>query len=341
MSNYVRSASYALVASFGAYVTVKFGVPAASARATQWMKPTTQIAPVVSGGAVITAATIAAGGGASSASPSSSTVPQFKPWEKEEAWTGVLLSPAVDLVARIDTKVKALHFKVGDQVHAGDELGELDTTSYQHEIAAAEASLRASQAEAWNASVSVSQAKDRQSRRTRLLRMGGTEIPLVSQEELADSKFDTLSASSRASAASASADERKARLAYLHQVVTEATFRAPFDGVLATRYSEVGSHVTQGQAVLRVVGRGGMRVRFAVPEMEAKDLQLASRVQIEWDNRTLYATVDRIAPEVESSSSTIIMEAAIEAASGLNGEKGTDALAGRVVGVRLAPRTRG
>jgi len=327
MKTYVRSASFALLASVGAYVTVKYGVPAASGRASSLVRPTTTTTTTA---ALVPTPPVAAAGGA----PKST-------FDAQEAWTGVLVSPSVDLVARIDTRVKALHFKVGDHVRAGDSLGELDTTSYQHEIAAAEAALRASQAEGWNASVLVSQAKDREKRREKLYGGMGTGIPGISQEEFMDSKYDRLAASSRAASASASADERKARLAFLHQVVTESTFRAPFDGVLSTRYYEVGSHVTTGTPVLRIVGRGGMRVRFAVPEIEASPVKLTSRVVIEWDNRTLHATVDRIAPEVESASSSIIMEAAVDANSGITvGEaekKGADALAGRVVGVRIAP----
>jgi RND family efflux transporter MFP subunit len=252
----------------------------------------------------------------------------------DEAWTGVLLAQAVDLTARIETKVIGFSFRVGDAVHAGDAIAELETTAQKHEIAAAEAAVRASRADAWNASVSVAQARDRQNRRGRVMQVGATAIPLVSEEELADSKFDALSASSRASAASAMAEERQARLAHLRQVVTDATLRAPFDGVVATRYVELGAHVRNGQPVVRVVRRGALRVRFAVPEAEAGSLSIGSRIRLEWDDRALHAVIDRIAPEVESASSSVVMEAEVEAAPPEGNEK--SALAGRVVGVRRA-----
>jgi hypothetical protein len=57
-------------------------------------------------------------------------------------------------------------------------------------------------------------------------------------------------------------------------------------------------------------------------------------VVIEWDDRTLEATVDRVAPEVESASSSIVMEAVIVTRLADGSER--NALAGRVVGVRLA-----
>jgi len=268
--------------------------------------------------------------------PSASTLPPAPtstgapPPVDEEAWTGVLLAQAVDLTARIETKVKILNFRVGDQVRAGDALAELDTSAQQHEKTGAEAALRASRAEAWNASISVSQARERQTRRSKV-------AGALSGEELSDSKFDSLAASSRASAAGAMADERGARLAHLNQIMQEATLRAPFDGVVATRYVELGAHVRPGMPVVRVVGRGNLRVRFAVPESEVDGLPLRSRVVLEWDDKTLHAVIDRRAPEVDSTTSCVFMEAEVETAQRHGNDHG--ALAGRVVGVRRA-RTR-
>lgn len=245
----------------------------------------------------------------------------------EEPWTGVLLAQSVDLTARIDSRVKALNYKVGDSVRTGDAVAELDTTSQQLEVSAAEASVRASRAEQWSASLQASQAREKANRRGQVIKFGG-----VSVEEFSDSKFDSMSASSRASAAGAQAQERMARLAHLKQTIAEATLRATFDGVVATRFVDSGAHVQPGQAVVRVVGRGRLRVRFAVPEAEATGITLRTRVALEWDLHVAFATVDRIAPEVEMTTSSLIMEAELDASA----PQDQSALAGRVVGVRLA-----
>ncbi|WP_394845350.1 HlyD family efflux transporter periplasmic adaptor subunit [Pendulispora brunnea] len=249
-----------------------------------------------------------------------------------DPWTGVLLAPAVELTARLDARLAKVYVRVGDTVHEGDVLAELDTTVQQHEIAAAEAAVRASRAEAWQASVSLAQARDRQARRGAVVKYGNTELPIVSAEELAGSRFDSLAASSRVSSAAASADERQARLGQLRALVDQATVRAPFDGAIATRYFEPGAIVRSGMSLVRLVGSGGLRVRFAVPEAEGTSVSMASKVVLECNGRTLHATVDRIAPEVESSSGTVFVEAAVAAQ-----ESEHDALAGRVVAVRAAP----
>lgn len=325
-----RAIAIAVLSGASAYAVAKLGSPALSRSAERgWLKPA-----------------VAGSSPASTSSPPVAVSAAPSASEREEPWTGVIVAQAVDLVARIDNaKVSGINVRVGEAVREGDILGELDTKTYQHEIAAAEAALSESQAQAWSASVSVAQARDRERRRAKLFKVGSSNVPLVSQEEIADSRFDTQSASSRASAASASINERRARLQYLNQVVADATLRAPFDGVISTRYVSVGSSIRQGAPILRVVGRGPLRVRFAVPETDASSVALQTRVSIECDGRALHGTVDRITPEVESASSSIIMEAVIEdapanaqrRAQNAEEQPSLSALAGRVVGVRRAP----
>jgi multidrug efflux pump subunit AcrA (membrane-fusion protein) len=246
-----------------------------------------------------------------------------------EGWTGVLLSPSIELTSRSDTTMKQLNVRVGDSVMAGAVLAQLDTTHLRHQLAAAEASLRASRADAWQASVQLKQARDRQRRRDGFVTYGSAALPVVSDEEKADSRFDSAQASGRVSAATASAQERAASVEALRTSLEEATLRAPFDGVIATTFVERGGHVRAGQQVIRLVGRGALRVRFAHPD-GARDVHIGTRVTLEWDDRRLVAEVDRIAPEVEPSSSTTFVEGTV------NLENGVDrlALAGRIVTVR-------
>jgi RND family efflux transporter MFP subunit len=270
--------------------------------------------------------------------------------EQAEAWTGVLVAQAVELSTRFDGKVAKVLVRAGDTVRKDDVVAELDTSTYKHELAAAEASLRASRAEAWNAGVSLAAARDRQSRRAGSVKFGDTQIAIVSDEEVSGAKFDSLSAASRAGAASATAEERRARLEQLRQMMSEAKMRAPFDGIVAARYFDSGAHLRTGVPLLRLVGKGSIRVRFAVPEAEAKSLKLAAHVAIDWDpspssgtasggsssidkKKQLDAVIDRIAPEVESASSSVFVEAEVEASAEM-------ALAGRVVRVRMQPATR-
>lgn len=253
----------------------------------------------------------------------------------QEPWTGILLTPTVELSARLDAKLETVNVRVGDQVKAGDVLAQLDTTVQKHEVAAAEAALKASRAETWQASVAVAQAKDRQARRNGVVKVGGTEMAIASSEEQASAKFDSAAARGRLSSAAATAEERRAHVAQLRAFLEEATLRAPFDGTIAARYYEPGGQVRGGSSILRIVGGGSVRSRFAVPENETGRVQLGSRVALEWEGNRREAVVDRISPEIESASGTVFVEAALD-----NGQDKLDAaaLSGRIIAVTLARR---
>jgi RND family efflux transporter MFP subunit len=256
--------------------------------------------------------------------------PKDRPPIDEEGWTGVLLTPTVELTARFDAKLASVRARVGDHVRSGDLLAELDTTVQKHEIAAAEAGVRASRAEAWQASVALAQARDRQARRDGVVKVGNTDMPLTSGEEQASARFDSAAASGRLSSASATAQERRARLAQLRASLDEAHIRAPFDGTIAARYFEPGAHVRAGVPLVRIVGRGALRARFAVPEADARAVSVGTHVVLAWDDRRHDATVDRVAPEVESASGTVFVEATVPGTEDVASES---ALSGRVITV--------
>jgi multidrug resistance efflux pump len=252
--------------------------------------------------------------------------------DESEPWTGVVLGEAVEISSRFDGKLAVVRVRPGDTVRAGDVLAELDTTIQEQEVAAAKASLRASRAEAWGASVVYSQARERATRRDGSVTVGSTVLPVVSAEEQSGARFESTAAASRASAAGAAADERKVRLEQLKIALTDSVLRAPFDGIVSARYLDPGARVQASLPIVRLVGRGALRVRFAVPEADAKRVSLGGNVSVAWRERTLEAKVDRIAPEVESSSGTIFVEATLGGYS--ESEKSGIALSGRVVGVR-------
>ncbi len=263
------------------------------------------------------------------------THPEIEP---PDPWTGVLVTETADISPRFEGRLAKLLVRAGDVVKEGQALAELDASLQKHELAAAEAGVRASQAEAASAGIAASAAKERQQRRVGTVAVGTTELAIVSKEELSNAKYDWMAAATRAGAASAAASERRARLEQLRQMVAESVLRAPFDGVVAARYADPGTYVRLGSPLVRVVGRAGLRVRFAVPEADIAQLRVGTRVRVGWDAHELEAEVDRIAPEVESATSTLFVEAAVRVQTPDAG----GALAGRVVVVRpLATTPKG
>jgi multidrug efflux pump subunit AcrA (membrane-fusion protein) len=79
-------------------------------------------------------------------------------------------------------------------------------------------------------------------------------------------------------------------------------------------YFEPGANVRAGETVVRVVGGGrGLRVRVALPEEDQASAAGAKRASLVLeDGRVLGARVDRVSPEVDPASRTLLVEGTAE-----------------------------
>src|SRR5688572_14567341 len=168
MSGYVKTVGVVIIVSVATYVGAK--IASASSKSPP-KRPAAAIS--ASGRAPMLPTASAKPSFQAPARPTASAVMTIE----DDAWTGVLVGQSIDLSARLEAKVKTLSVRVGDTVRANDVLAELDTTTYQHEIAAAEASVRAARADSASAAVHIAQARDREGRLSGVARYGGMEIP--------------------------------------------------------------------------------------------------------------------------------------------------------------------
>ncbi|MBX3187581.1 MAG: HlyD family efflux transporter periplasmic adaptor subunit [Labilithrix sp.] len=251
-------------------------------------------------------------------------------------WPGVLLAPAsVDLAPTIDGRIAEVRFKTGDRVEKDAIVAVLDDRQHRDELAVAEAGRRAASADAVRARIELSQARDRQVRRDATVKVDGETLQVVSAEEAAQARFATQAAVSRAAAAGAGAAERSARARQLKTALAETQLRAPFAGIVAARYGDVGAFVRPGQPVLRIIATSDLRVRFAVSEEQARKVAVGHAITVSVDERLLSAVVETVAPEVEPASRTVFVEGSLRGAAS---DGAVASLAGRVVRVRLGAR---
>jgi RND family efflux transporter MFP subunit len=96
------------------------------------------------------------------------------------------------------------------------------------------------------------------------------------EEEAAISELRFLETRAEADQAAASRDALRARL-------ERTTIRAPFAGVLDDRLVEVGSMVSPGTPVARLVDLDPIKVTAGVPERYAADVQVGSTVSVTFD----------------------------------------------------------
>lgn len=229
--------------------------------------------------------------------------------ESEEPYLGVVIPhETVNVSTRFDSRLEKLEVEVGQTVREGQVLARLDTRSLRQDLAAAEASLQGARAEEQAARLALSEAR---SKRARYFTPRSLELGVYSQEELDKVRYEESTANARLQAARAQTLQRRAEATELRQNLDDATLVAPFDGVVAAKLTSPGARLAAGQPVLKLLGTGGWKVRFAVPEDAARRLQPGVPVEVHAVQRRLAlgCTVESVAPEVDSAARLVFATA--------------------------------
>lgn len=213
----------------------------------------------------------------------------------------VIPQESVDLGSKFEGRLDTLEVDIGDRVQQGAVLARLDVRPLEQELAAARANLQGSRAEEQSAGLALAEAREKKSR---YFTPRSLELGVYSQEELAKVRYAESTALAQLEAARARSREQQARVIELQQNVSDAVLVAPFDGVVATRPVSPGARIAAGQPILRLLGTGGTKIRFAVPEDQARQLTPGTSLRLSIDDPilTLAGRVESIAPEVDAAA---------------------------------------
>ncbi|HZI05374.1 MAG TPA: efflux RND transporter periplasmic adaptor subunit [Archangium sp.] len=159
-----------------------------------------------------------------------------------------------DVAAGATGKVLSVHVERGTVVRKGDVLVKLDSRSAAASLEEARAQLALAR--------SQQALADADCARNQKLFEGGT---------VSTAEHDRAQAQCRNAAAQAAATT--ARMTLLEITATDATIRAPFDGVVAERAVSVGEYVRQDSKVVTLVALDPLRLELTVPESSAAFLQ--------------------------------------------------------------------
>lgn len=165
-----------------------------------------------------------------------------------------------DVAAGAMGKVMSVHVERGTVVRKGDVLVKLDAraASASLEEAKAQVALAKSQLDLANA----------ECERNQKLFEGGS---------VSTAEHDRAQAQCRNAAAQAAATA--ARMSMLEINATDATIRAPFDGVVAERVVSVGEYVRADSRVVTLVSLDPLRLELTVPESSAAFIQKDQAVE--------------------------------------------------------------
>jgi membrane fusion protein, multidrug efflux system len=211
------------------------------------------------------------------------------------------------VASRIAAAVVDVRVEIGDAVRKGALLVRLDDRDLRARQRAAEAGLRAAEAQ--------------------LERLRG----LATREAATPREVEA--AEAVAAAAAAERDAAGAQTAY-----TE--LRAPFDGRVADRRVRPGDLAVPGQTLLTLQGRGTLRVVASVSRAVADGLEIGGPVLVARDDgTTIEARLVVIAPAGDPGSQRVLVKADLPADAGLHeGAFARLRLAGGGDGQILVPR---
>lgn len=214
-----------------------------------------------------------------------------------------------DLTPRFDGKIREVHVRLGDRVKKDDLIATLDLPTVQSELRMAQVGLRTVDIERERTAVELEAAEEQLTRRLAL-----EKESLATAEDVTAARYRRELAAMRLEASRATSTERRAKIEQLRKDAATGELRAPFEGLISVRYVDPGASVTAATRIVRLISGDDLLVRFAVPESNVHRLSpgIAVRVFVGDQNRVLSGVIEKIAPEVDTASRMLVVEAALD-----------------------------
>lgn len=214
--------------------------------------------------------------------------------------------------------IVAIHARQGARVRKGDPLLSLDRRDADAALNAARRELAVLDSLLGEARTKLADAT-RERERFRELRR--TESASQAQFDQAETQAAMGAAAEQAAAARVEA--QKAAVTRAEIAVEKCDIHAPFDGVVADLFVEVGEWTLPGKVAVKLIDPGHLYVRAELDEVDLAGVRVGQPARVTLDpykQRRLAATVTRVAPyvsEVQEQNRTIEIE--LELAGGLEG----------------------
>ncbi len=213
------------------------------------------------------------------------------------------------IFARVPGYLRQWYFDYGAHVKKGDVLAVIETPDLDAQLAAAKAKLNASKAV-----VKVREA-EREYGRTTYERWRGSPKGVVSvqEQEAKKAQYNTAIANLNAALADVNADEGK--VARLEALEGFKQIKAPFDGVVTARETDIGALINAGSGtgpeLFRVADLHKVRVFVQVPQQLSAGIHpnLATKLNLpQYPGKSFKATVATTSSAINAASRTLLVE---------------------------------
>ena len=225
------------------------------------------------------------------------------------------------ILARADGYIARRLVDIGDRVHAGQEVAEIDAPELEQQVIQAKATIQQMQAAMELAQATLLQGKaDTELARITAQRSGNLRVKGVVSKQEDDqnqaqyqAKLANIQALEKAilvqssNVAAAEANESRLDKMQSYRVV-----RAPFDGVITQRNVETGALVNAGNTLLyRIAQTAMLRTYVNLPQAFADSVHLGQTAMLSVANlpgRRFPGTVARTSNSLDASSRTLLVE---------------------------------
>jgi RND family efflux transporter MFP subunit len=190
--------------------------------------------------------------------------------------------------------VKSWNFDIGSHVREGDVLAEIDTPQVDQQLNQAKAALKQAQAGFDLSRVTYERDRD-----------------LLQRKVIAHQDFDNAESDYRGKQATVNSAE--AAVLRLEALEDFKVLKAPFEGIVTTRNTDIGGMVNAGAGnPLFVVARiKPLRVYINVPESMRRNVAVGDSAELKFDEipgRTFAGKVVRTAGAIDPTSRTLLTE---------------------------------
>jgi membrane fusion protein (multidrug efflux system) len=107
---------------------------------------------------------------------------------------------------------------------------------------------------------------------------------------------------------------QRARVAMARKALEDTVIRAPFGGLVAEKYVNVGSYAKKGERLLTLVRVDPLRIELAIPEAAVAAIKKGQRVSFtvqSYPDRRFEGTLAYIGPALKAESRALVVEALV------------------------------
>jgi RND family efflux transporter MFP subunit len=233
----------------------------------------------------------------------------------------------VEIHAKVAGYIRKIYVDIGDRVHAGQLLAELEVPEMTAQVEGAQAVVQRSQEDILSAKSTVARAEADyaalHAEYDRLKQASDARPGLIAQQELDNAKAKDLSAKAQLDAArselaskghvlgAAQADHRHFALLADYSNIT-----APFAGIVTWRYADTGTLLQAGTSnsgsmpVIKVAQVSILRLRLPVPESLAGCVHIGdtAKIHVQATGEQLTGKVVRTTGELDLSTRSLQVE---------------------------------